>query len=95
MESKNWKTLRAWIDSATKMARFNLIITGAILPIAECVFVNLLTGSTEGKSFFAFGLFILAAVHLALLLIQLLPSSNFPFQCIADAVELEKQVAQL
>jgi hypothetical protein len=38
---------------------------------------------------------VLGAVHLILLGIQLWPPANFPFQCIADAVELEQSVASL
>jgi hypothetical protein len=95
MITTSWKTLRQWIDAATRASRFLTLTTGAILPIAECVFVNLLTGSQVGKGYFLSALVVLGAVHLILLGMQLWPPANFPFQCIADAVELEQTVATL
>jgi hypothetical protein len=95
LASKSWKTLRLWIDAATRASRFLMLTTGAILPIAECVFVNLLTGSQSGRVYFLGALVVLGTVHIVLLAVQLWPPTNFPFQCIADAVELEQSVANL
>lgn len=92
---QHWSTLRAWIEHGTCCSRFLGLVTGALLPIAECVFVNLLTAATTGKAVFAVALITLASVHLALLAMQTLPRSNYPFQCVADAVELGEKVRSL
>ncbi len=92
----HWDTLRNWIDWGIKRAKAEHFLTGAIFPIVECVFVNLLTGAAAGDRWpFVSSLVMIALAHGWILLMQILPSPNFPFQCVADAIEATAKVQKL
>lgn len=92
---KHWRTLRQWIDWGIRRSKWEALTTGAILPIIECVFVNLATGTTGSAWPFITALVVLAAIHLVLLILQLWPNANYPFQCVAEAVEAEGRISNL
>jgi hypothetical protein len=95
MLGKHWDALRKWIDWGVRRSRYEALATGAAFPIVECVFVNLLTGVPEGARWpFGLALAVLATLHGILLLLQVLPLSNYPIQCVADAVEASEKISK-
>ena len=97
MTGKHWETLRRWINWGVRRSKLELLITGAILPILECIFVNLLTGVKDGERAWPYvlTLVVLGLAHAGLLAMQLLPDANYPIQCVADAIEATDKVKEL
>jgi hypothetical protein len=47
--SNHWKTLRNWINWGVCRSKLQLLAITVVLPILECIFVNLLTGTPSGE----------------------------------------------
>jgi len=47
--NETWKEIKRWTAWTAKHAQLETIGTSVLLPILECVFVNLYTGAQQGQ----------------------------------------------
>lgn len=93
-ENENWQRLKSWMVWASRYHQAALLLTGAVLPVLECVFVNLLTGAETGKAWpFGVALTGLGVAHAVLLGLILLWGKGAEIVCAANAVEAEQKLA--
>ncbi len=94
--SRNWERLKSWANWTGRITRLEILATGAILPILECILVNKLTGAKEGEGWpFVVVLGALALLHVYLLRVAILREKGGQVLSAIDAIEAEEQLSSL
>lgn len=94
-ESENWKQLKDWAKWSGRYAQVEVLITGALLPILEALFVNLLTGAEPGRAWpFAVALTALGLAHIIFLAFILFREKTSPVLSAIKAAEAEERLAR-
>ena len=92
-DNPNWQRLKQWGVICASHVRTEHLTTSVILPVAECIFVNLLTGAPEGQRWpYIVALAALAAVHLWMVWSILFREKSSPLKSTMDAVELHERL---
>jgi hypothetical protein len=93
-ENKNWQSLKEWAAWSGRHAQLEVLITGVVLPVFECIFVNLLTGAEPGKGWpYAAALVVFGVFHLLLLAVTVFREKGSQVVAAANAVEAEEKLA--
>lgn len=92
-ENSNWKQLKDWARWSGRHAQGELLLTGAVLPILEGLFVNLLTGAESGKGWpFLASIIALGCFHVYLLGLTLFRERTSPVVAALDALEVQHRL---
>src|SRR5438105_950928 len=95
-DNKHWHALRKWIYWGIQRTKLEILLTSAIFPILEGVFVSLVTSASPGNGWpFLVPLLVLGLVHCALVLMLVIPDGSYPLQSAADAAEADEKVRLL
>lgn len=93
-ENTNWRQLKEWAAWSGRHAQAELLLTGALLPVLESLFVNLLTGAEPGKGWpYGAALGILIIAHVCFLIVALFRERTTPASASICAVEAEDKLA--
>jgi hypothetical protein len=95
-ENSRLEELKKWAEWGAKQNWLASLMAMVILPILECIAINLLTGSS-GAAAYMLGavLTVIAAFHLLLAWFLLAGERTYPVKNAIDALELEEQLQQL
>jgi hypothetical protein len=94
-ENKNWKCLKEWLTWAGRFYQAAFVITTVCFPLAECFFVNLLTGAEPGKAWpFAVAVGLLGVSHLTLVILMVFWGKGAEIVCAANAIEVEQKLLE-
>src|SRR5437588_245504 len=90
--NKTWKAVQEYASWAARISQLETLVVTVVLPIVECVFINLWTGAAPGQGTpFGAAIIALAVVHAVLVVLIIVRQNTNPVQIATSVLELQEK----